>query len=219
MKKYSIEQTNYIVRGVSRDKIKPGYYRIYDGFPEFCTQATYGNLEDAIDELEKNVIDFSVSEAKDALGDCLEVTESVISVDKYDDDELINNVTEYTLSEAKSVTARAVRISLTERAKKYNPDEYEEFTMAIGWEDWMNEFTESEEGEPVSDDEYEEIYKVIKECFKAAHTGVSNEKRTERLNIRILPSVKMAAEINADKEGRTLSNYIEELIKKDAQRR
>lgn len=38
------------------------------------------------------------------------------------------------------------------------------------------------------------------------------EKRTERINMKVLPSVKKIAEKNAAAEGRTLSNYIEKLI-------
>ena len=41
------------------------------------------------------------------------------------------------------------------------------------------------------------------------------ERRTGRLNMKILPSVKDAAEQKAAEQGRTLSNYIEQLIIKD----
>ena len=40
------------------------------------------------------------------------------------------------------------------------------------------------------------------------------ERRTERINMKILPSLKALAEEEATAEGRTLSNYIENLIKK-----
>ena len=45
------------------------------------------------------------------------------------------------------------------------------------------------------------------------------EKRTERINMKILPSVKAMAEESAAADGRTLSNYIENLIKKDFEER
>lgn len=45
------------------------------------------------------------------------------------------------------------------------------------------------------------------------------EKRTERINMKVLPSVKAMAEETAEKEGRTLSNYIEALIREDYERR
>lgn len=46
-----------------------------------------------------------------------------------------------------------------------------------------------------------------------------NEKRTERISMKILPSVKAMAEENAKEEGRTMSNYIETLIKTDYEKR
>ena len=43
---------------------------------------------------------------------------------------------------------------------------------------------------------------------------MEKEKRTERINMKVLPSLKAAAEAQATAEGRTLSNYIETLIRK-----
>ena len=43
---------------------------------------------------------------------------------------------------------------------------------------------------------------------------MEKEKRTERINMKVLPSLKAAAEAQAIAEGRTLSNYIETLIRK-----
>ncbi len=45
-----------------------------------------------------------------------------------------------------------------------------------------------------------------------------NEKRTAKIYMKVLPSVKAAAEEIAEKQGRTLSNYIETLLKQDAER-
>ena len=45
------------------------------------------------------------------------------------------------------------------------------------------------------------------------------EKRTDKIYMKILPSVKAMAAERAAEEGRTLSNYIENLIKKDFERR
>lgn len=42
---------------------------------------------------------------------------------------------------------------------------------------------------------------------------MDREKRTERINMKVLPSIKKVAEKNAAEEGRTLSNYIEKLIR------
>ena len=45
------------------------------------------------------------------------------------------------------------------------------------------------------------------------------EKRTEHINMKVLPSIKRIAEENAQADGRSLSNYIEKLIKDDNERR
>lgn len=45
------------------------------------------------------------------------------------------------------------------------------------------------------------------------------EKRTEHINMKVLPSIKRIAEKNAESDGRSLSNYIEKLIKDDDERR
>lgn len=42
---------------------------------------------------------------------------------------------------------------------------------------------------------------------------MEREKRTERINMKVLPNIKKLAEKNAQEEGRTLSNYIEKLIR------
>lgn len=44
------------------------------------------------------------------------------------------------------------------------------------------------------------------------------EKRTSIIHMKVLPSVKAAAEEKAAAEGRTLSNYIENLIVKDTKK-
>lgn len=47
---------------------------------------------------------------------------------------------------------------------------------------------------------------------------MEKEKRTDRLYMKIRPSVKAAAEKRAAEEGRSLSNYIEVLIIKDSKK-
>lgn len=58
---------------------------------------------------------------------------------------------------------------------------------------------------------------TMEKCDEATRI-VSNykkaERRTAQLHTKILPSVKRVAEEQAAAEGRTLSNYIEELIKR-----
>lgn len=41
------------------------------------------------------------------------------------------------------------------------------------------------------------------------------EKRTEKIYMKIKPSLKEKAQERADEEGRSLSNYIEQLLIKD----
>ena len=43
----------------------------------------------------------------------------------------------------------------------------------------------------------------------------SKEKRTEYIQMKIAPSLKEKAQERAEEEGRSLSNYIEQLILKD----
>ena len=45
----------------------------------------------------------------------------------------------------------------------------------------------------------------------------SSEKRTDKINMKITPSLKKKAQERAAEEGRSLSNYIEWLIQKDAE--
>lgn len=47
---------------------------------------------------------------------------------------------------------------------------------------------------------------------------MEKEKRTDRIYMKVLPSVKAAAEKRATEEGRSMSNYIEHLIKEDVKR-
>ena len=58
---------------------------------------------------------------------------------------------------------------LISEAKKYNDEEYELFACEIGWDDWMNDFTEVPEGEPLTEKESHEINEVLHEIFEHAH--------------------------------------------------
>lgn len=48
---------------------------------------------------------------------------------------------------------------------------------------------------------------------------MEKEKRDDRLIMKIQPSLKAAAKEAAAEDGRTLSNYIEQLIKEDLRKR
>lgn len=56
------------------------------------------------------------------------------------------------------------------------------------------------------------------ETIKYSPHEKTGEKRSERISMKVLPSVKAEAEKRAAEEGRTLSNYIERLIKEDVKR-
>ena len=47
---------------------------------------------------------------------------------------------------------------------------------------------------------------------------MNTEKHTERITMKVKPSIKKAAERRAAEEGRNLSNYIEWLILKDTKK-
>lgn len=61
------------------------------------------------------------------------------------------------------------RERLLEVAKHYADDELELFIAETGWENWMNEYTEAEDGEPINDSECEEINKLLEDIFNEAH--------------------------------------------------
>lgn len=50
----------------------------------------------------------------------------------------------------------------------YQEDEFELFKAEYGWEDWMNDYTEAEEDEPITEQEQEEIEEILKEGFEMA---------------------------------------------------
>lgn len=60
-------------------------------------------------------------------------------------------------------------LDLIEEAKEYATDEFYDFVADVGWEDWMCDFTEAQDGEPITEEEAEEIDKVLKKLFDIAH--------------------------------------------------
>lgn len=61
------------------------------------------------------------------------------------------------------------RERLLKVAARYNPEELQLFIDETGWEDWMNDYTEAEEGEPISDRECNEIDEILTKIFNEAH--------------------------------------------------
>lgn len=50
----------------------------------------------------------------------------------------------------------------------YSQDEFDLFKAEYGWVDWMNDFTDAEEDEEISETESREIDAVLEEGFKMA---------------------------------------------------
>lgn len=63
---------------------------------------------------------------------------------------------------------------LIKEAKKYEAYDFNLFVAEIGWEDWMNEFTDAEDGDPISEKESEEIDKILKQIFESAHPNTES---------------------------------------------
>lgn len=59
---------------------------------------------------------------------------------------------------------------------------------------------------------------MIIEAYKRKE-AIMAELRTDRITLKIAPSLKELAKRAAQTEGRTLSNYIERLIKDDAKKK
>lgn len=64
---------------------------------------------------------------------------------------------------------------LISEAKGYGKDEFTLFCAELGWEDWMNDYTEAPEDEPISESEIEEIDEILKDIFDCAQ-----KKKQER---------------------------------------
>ncbi len=50
----------------------------------------------------------------------------------------------------------------------YSQDELDLFKAEYGWVDWMNDYTDAEEGEEISETESREIDAILEEGFKMA---------------------------------------------------
>lgn len=58
------------------------------------------------------------------------------------------------------------KLKLIREAKNYESDQLELFKAELGWQDWMNVFTESEEGGEITESEAKEIDEVLDEVFR-----------------------------------------------------
>lgn len=50
-----------------------------------------------------------------------------------------------------------------------------DYIAELGWADWMNEYTEAEDGEPASEAETDRINEFLYECWKEAHAEVAED--------------------------------------------
>lgn len=75
--------------------------------------------------------------------------------------------------------SKEIKNKLIEEAKEYEAYELDSFLAEIGWEDWMNGFTDAKEGDPISEEEGEEINKILKEIFKLAHPAETEKEDNE----------------------------------------
>lgn len=59
---------------------------------------------------------------------------------------------------------------IVQAAKKggYTKDEFNQFAADYGWQDWMNDYTESAEDEAVTEAESREIDNILEQGFKMA---------------------------------------------------
>ena len=59
---------------------------------------------------------------------------------------------------------------IVEAVKKggYSRDEFNQFAAEYGWQDWMNDYTEAADGDPITEAESREIDKILEQGFKMA---------------------------------------------------
>lgn len=54
-------------------------------------------------------------------------------------------------------------------AQNYDKEQLNLFQGELGWEEWMEQFTESADGEPITEAESDVIDKITAEIFATAH--------------------------------------------------
>jgi len=53
--------------------------------------------------------------------------------------------------------------------KKYNSDQFSLYMAEAGWEEWMNEYTESDEGEEATEKEIKSIEAIQEKLWDEVH--------------------------------------------------
>lgn len=67
------------------------------------------------------------------------------------------------------------REKLIERAKGYAADELELFQAELGWQDWMEDFTDAADGEEITEQESAVIDEITEAAFNAAQASFYKE--------------------------------------------
>lgn len=62
-----------------------------------------------------------------------------------------------------------LREKLVAEAKNYEMDQLNLFIAEIGWQDWMNDYTDAADGEPITDREQQAIDRILTDIFNEAH--------------------------------------------------
>lgn len=57
----------------------------------------------------------------------------------------------------------------------YAEDEFRRFKDEYGWADWMNEYTEAEEDEPMSESEMKVVDEILEKGFRMAFDSQSRK--------------------------------------------
>ena len=60
-----------------------------------------------------------------------------------------------------------IRNHLIERAK--SNETFKDFQIDIGWESWMDDFTDAEDGEPASESESDVIDNILRQAWEETH--------------------------------------------------
>jgi hypothetical protein len=58
---------------------------------------------------------------------------------------------------------------LIEEARRYDAEELNLYQAELGWQDWMNDFTEADDGEEFTEAEGKVIDEITEQIFRLAH--------------------------------------------------
>lgn len=61
------------------------------------------------------------------------------------------------------------KIQAKEDMKNYKNDQFQLYSVEAGWESWMEEYTEAEDGEEFIEEEGEKIQSIQREMWQEVH--------------------------------------------------